>query len=108
VTYHPVARPGPDGQLAVHVLSERSATCIFRPGNLMDLRRGRVRGMVDEAVQAESCIPCHATIYGDAPAPAVCRGFYDAHGMRVWPLRWAAQLGRIVYIDPPSKEDTPA
>jgi hypothetical protein len=33
----------------VHVLAEQCATCIFRPGNLMELCPGRVRGMVAEA-----------------------------------------------------------
>ncbi|OIJ84534.1 hypothetical protein [Streptomyces colonosanans] len=36
-------------------------TCIFRPGNLMDLQPGRVADMVSQARQAEGHVVCHAT-----------------------------------------------
>lgn len=77
----------------VHVRAEMCETCIFRPGNLMRLGRGRVREMVDAAREAESCIPCHATLYGQAEHQAVCRGFYDRHPTQ--PLQVAARLGLI-------------
>lgn len=104
MAYHPVARADADGQLAVFVCARLCDTCVFRPGNLMDLHPGRLRGMIDQALAAESVIPCHATIYGDAPAPAVCRGYFDRYGTRPWPLRWAQHLGRIRYLEPPAKE----
>jgi hypothetical protein len=63
----------------VHVMAERCATCIFRPGNLMELRRGRVRRMVDDAKQRGSAIACHETILGQREQEAVCRGFYELH-----------------------------
>jgi len=63
----------------VHVQANRCATCIFRPGNLMRLERGRVRSMVDAAVAAEGTIPCHETTHGQREQEAVCRGFYDLH-----------------------------
>lgn len=96
---HQVARE--DG---VHVLSERCATCIFKPGNLMSLEPRRVRGMVDEAVANDSCIPCHSTIYDENIEPAICRGFWDAHRHRSWPLRLAEMTEKVVYDDPPIKE----
>lgn len=63
----------------MHVQAEMCATCIFRPGNKMQLRRGRVRAMVDEAKADDGTIPCHETIAGQRKQQAICRGFYDNH-----------------------------
>src|ERR1017187_5870798 len=46
----------------VHVCAEMCETCIFRPGNLMNLSEGRVESMVQEATKRDSCIPCHETL----------------------------------------------
>ena len=96
MTYIPVARE--DG---VHVLSDKCSTCIFRPGNLMDLQPGRVKGMVDAAIADDSCIPCHKTIYDENIEPSICRGFWDSYRHRSWPLRLAESLGRIIFDKPP-------
>jgi hypothetical protein len=56
----------------------------------MKLNPGRLRGMIDEALANEGCIPCHKTLDGDN---AVCRGFFDRY--RTWPLQVAERLGRI-------------
>lgn len=77
----------------VHVMAKRCSTCIFEPGNRMDLKRGRVKGMVDEATANESCIPCHKTLEGDQ---ACCRGFYDLHPTA--PLQIAGRLGLVVEV----------
>ena len=77
------------------LLQEKCSTCIFRPGNLMHLRPGRVRGMVDEALAAGLFITCHKTLpYGEHPeaGPAICRGFYDAHGLRSDAIELYGQL----------------
>jgi len=87
----------------VHVLAERCATCVFRPGNLMQLQPGRVRDMVDQAVADQSVIVCHATL--DTDANACCRGFWDAHRDRVQALQVAERLGVVAYQPPPPKED---
>ena len=75
----------------VHVLKSWCETCIFRPGNLMHLRPGRVEQMVKEAVRKESCITCHSTL--DTVCPAVCRGFFDRY--KTAPLQIAERLGYI-------------
>lgn len=103
--YYPVARADADGQLAVFVCARLCGTCVFRPGNLMMLNPGRLRGLIDQARAAESVIPCHHTLHGTRPAPAVCRGYFDRYAQLVWPLRFAVDQGRIRYIDPP-EEDT--
>jgi hypothetical protein len=79
----------------VYVCAKECATCIFRPGNLMQLRAGRVRQMVDDAKADESTIVCHKTLTGDN---AVCRGFYDRYPTQ--PLQIAERLGLVCEIDP--------
>jgi hypothetical protein len=90
---------GPYRDGRVHVLAEMCGTCIFRPGNLMDLRRGRVAQMVRDAKRNESCIPCHDTL--DGRERAVCRGFYDLHATA--PLQTAARLDLIAFDTPQKK-----
>lgn len=79
----------------VHVMAEKCATCIFRPGNPMHLAPGRVKQMVEDSVADGAGITCHSTLYGVAPQEATCRGFYDAHGERVGAFRLATRLGLI-------------
>lgn len=83
----------------VHVCAEMCPTCVFRPGNLMQLKRGRVRSMVDEAKRDDSAIICHSTLDGDN---AICRGFYDRHD--TLPLRLARLFKRVREVLPPRKD----
>lgn len=84
------------------VKREMCPTCIFRPGNLMSLRAGRVRDMVEEARAADSFIVCHDTIdydtreEGDVPGrdEAMCRGYLDA-GNYPQMLRIADRLNMV-------------
>lgn len=84
----------------VHVLSEMCATCIFRPGNLMHLRSGRVREMVDSARGDESTIVCHSTLEPGVD-DAACRGFFDRYPTST--LQIAERLGFVTFVDPPEK-----
>lgn len=84
----------------VHVMPAMCSTCIFRPGNLMTLQPGRVKGMVDEATANESVIPCHKTIHGQREQEAVCRGYYDAQVDRVHTLWLAAAMNIIEEVEP--------
>ena len=97
--YHPVARDG-----AVHVLSDMCSTCVFRPGNLMHLPPGHLKGMTRGAIDDQSCIPCHSTIRRDDVDPAICHGFYIRYASRIVALRLAHFLQIITYDDPPAKE----
>jgi len=81
----------------IHVCREMCSTCIFRPGNLMELRSGRVRGMVDEAKGNDGAIVCHKTLDGEEHA--VCRGFFERYPTT--PLQLADRLGLIEEVDPP-------
>lgn len=80
---------------ALHVQAEKCATCIFRPGNLMSLEKGRVEGMVAEAVQIAGVIPCHDTLGG---LENICRGFWDVHRNRVGLLQVAERMGLVVEV----------
>ena len=83
---------------AVHVMAERCATCIFRPGNLMSLNPGRVKSMVDMCLDDEAGagnIPCHETTYGQCSGEAICRGFWDGYADRQGMLTMATRLGLV-------------
>jgi hypothetical protein len=70
----------------------------------MMLRRGRVAGMVREALDADSAITCHSTLYRADVGPAVCRGFSDGPGRHVSPLQIADRLGMIEFDPVPEPE----
>jgi hypothetical protein len=89
-----------DGQ--VHVCSQLCVTCIFRPGNVMDLTRGRLRQLVSQALDIDGAIPCHKTVNRDDVEPAVCRGFFDAYGDSITALKLARLMGMIAEDDPPT------
>ena len=97
----------------VHVMSEKCSSCIFRPGNLMNLNEGRVEGMVADCLAEDTVIPCHQTIHGqDERGEAVCRGLFDVHHADITPLRIADALGMITFQQPkdtktPATKDTP-
>lgn len=61
-----------DGYL--HVRRAQCDTCVLRPGNLMQLRPGRVEEMVAAGPYA-----CHKTTHGQAAQEAICWGYWDAH-----------------------------
>lgn len=75
----------------VRVLTERCDTCIFRPGNLMQLQPGRVRDMVREIKKTDGCIPCHKTL--DFKEQAICRGQFET--VPTAPIQIAERLGCI-------------
>jgi hypothetical protein len=95
-----LADDGPYRDGRVHVLDRMCRTCVFRRGNPMRLRPGRLASMVREAISGGSAIVCHATL----PVPggrAVCLGFWRRHAAEVMALR-LAQAWRVVrFVRPP-------
>lgn len=83
---------GPATREGLRVCTEMCPDCVFRPGNLMHLRSGRLAGMVQAALDQDSCIPCHRTLDGQR---AVCRGFWDRHRHDTIMCRLGAVLGVI-------------
>lgn len=103
---HDVADPA---TATVRIGDARSGTCIFRPGNLMRLKPGRVQQMVRDAIASEGHIVCHSTL--GTEAPAICAGFaVHPHGSRAsLALRLvAAKVLRATLVDAPSTPKTPA
>jgi len=86
------------------LLTEQCSTCVFRPGNLMHLREGRLHDLVNENLRAGAALTCHQTLsYGEHPdfGEAVCRGFYDAVGPRSQIVRIVERLGGYDEVPPP-------
>jgi len=95
---------GPFHNNRVHVLTEKCATCVFRPGNLMRLAPGRLADLIATNVDAGSALQCHDTLpYGEHPTaePAICRGFWDSQRERVPVLRLAQMMDIVCEIPPP-------
>lgn len=89
------------------LLSERCATCIFHGGNRMRLQPGRVKQMVQDAVQGGGYITCHSTLPGagnpTGMQAAVCNGFYEGFGHLSNYLRICERLGGFTEVSPPQK-----
>jgi hypothetical protein len=83
------------------VFAERCGTCVFRPGNLLDLRPGRFKSVVDRNLEAGALLPCHETTHGQADREVMCRGFYDAYGEQVNVVRVMDRFadGRSEWLD---------
>lgn len=89
----------------VRLLSRQCASCIGRPGNLMQLKPGRLQDMVDSATAGEGYITCHQTLrYGANPhaGEALCRWFYDRYSTRFTQVM--SRLGAMREVDPPGEE----
>lgn len=61
------------------VMPEMCSTCIFRPGNLMRLREGRVEEMVADALAKDAHIICHSTLDRPRAQQQACAGFAARH-----------------------------
>ena len=80
----------------VHVMAIKCSTCIYRPGNLMQLNPGRKDSMEAEAVEGGGVIPCHKTLGG---GESICRGYFDTQKHNVGLLSVAERIGIITYTD---------
>jgi hypothetical protein len=81
----------------VRLCAQMCDTCIFRPGNLMRLRPGRLADLVRSARADHGHITCHDTLGDDVPG-AICRGYADAYPGEIMALRVAAMFGRVVEV----------
>jgi hypothetical protein len=64
------------------LLADRCSSCVFRPGNLMQLADGRLADLVAANRAEGTLLVCHQTLsYGPHPEQleALCRGFWDAY-----------------------------
>lgn len=90
------------------LLSEKCSTCVFRPGNLMNLRPGLLEELIKQNTGPNAQgLHCHQTLkYGAHPrfGLAFCRGFYDGFRDLVNFFRICKRLGGFTEVDPPSDE----
>lgn len=87
--------PPVDSRARVRLMADKCSTCVFRPGNKMDLEPGRLQGMIDSVRATDSYIPCHKTLGTGLPS-AICRGGHDAHEGAL--ARMADRLGGLVEV----------
>lgn len=79
-------------------MREQCSTCIFRPGNLMQLQPGRLKDMVETVQKKDGYVICHKTLDRGVPG-AVCRGSYDK--LFTTPIQLAERLGLVEWVEPP-------
>lgn len=84
----------------VHVLSEKCATCIFKPKE-RPVDGARVAGMVrDTKDEPGATVVCHHTLYNQEQENAICRGWYDRFAYMDPVLRLAQTMDRIKFQKP--------
>jgi len=61
------------------VMEERCDTCIFRPGNLMDLNKGRLADLIESTDEGDTNVICHKSrsVSGAIHTDAWCKGSVD-------------------------------
>lgn len=79
----------------VRVMAAPCSTCIFRPGNLMHLRPGRMADMTAQTDARDTNVVCHQTL--DQPVGAFCHGSVARRPGQV--VQIAQRLGYIVEVD---------
>lgn len=80
----------------MRVAVEQCSTCIFRPGNLMHLRPGRLAEMVAEVKATESYVPCHQTLDRPLRKRVICRGSFDRYKTLI--IQLAERMGFIEWV----------
>jgi hypothetical protein len=83
----------------LHIMAAQCSTCIFRPGNLMQLNRGRLRDMVESTARDDTNVICHQTL--DQPVGALCAGSVEQQPGQM--ARIAQRLNAVVLVEPEAK-----
>jgi hypothetical protein len=91
----------------VRLLARQCSTCVFRPGNLMHLKPGRLKALVEENRRRDSYLVCHQTLRdGEHPkaGEALCRGFYDLPDPTTF-IQIMSRLGAFREVEPSTGEE---
>lgn len=82
----------------VHIRLEMCDSCVFRPGNLMSLRSGGLKAIIDGNLELDVPLVCHQTldIHPDGGNEAVCRGFFERYPTT--PMELAERWGLIEWV----------
>jgi hypothetical protein len=87
----------------VHVLSEESGTCIFKPAH-RPVDGARVAELVRDTMDDPGAtVVCHSTLFHDDTDNAICRGWYDRLADRDPILLLARAMGVLAYDPVPEK-----
>jgi hypothetical protein len=90
------------------LMREMCATCVFRPGNPMHLRPGRLKQLIQSNTGPEAHgLICHKTLsYSENPhfGAAFCYGFFEKYGDLANFIRICKRLGGFTLVDPPGKD----
>lgn len=89
------AVPPIDAAGKLRIMAEKCSTCIFRPGNVMRLEPGRVKGMLVDVRANDSFVTCHKTLGTGGPG-AICAGSSEAHMGQV--ERIARRFGSVAFV----------
>lgn len=85
------------------LLTQSCTTCVFHPGNPMNLAPGRLKKLIDHNRSIGAGLTCHQTLsYSETGADrAFCRGFYDAYpDTQVFQIA-ERLMGGFTPVDPP-------
>jgi hypothetical protein len=79
------------------VFDEQCSSCIFRPGNPMRLREGRLREVVEANLREGAALICHQTTYEQRPelGEVVCAGWFTRYGSRTNVIQIMARLAAL-------------
>lgn len=80
----------------MQICEHQCSTCIFRPGNKMNLSPGRFADMVQSVKDDDGFVVCHKTL--DWDTGAICHGSFDR--IKTTPIQLAERLGYIRWVDP--------
>lgn len=90
------------------LLSEQCSTCVGRPGNLMYLRKGVLKDLIEKNTGPQALgLICHQTLeYGHHPdfGRALCRWFYDHYGHLANGIRLFERIGGFAEVDLPEED----
>lgn len=112
----PAEPPRPAGAAdpdAPAVAADLCRTCVFHPGNPLQLRPGRLAEVLDHNRDAGTMLVCHVTTYGQRPdlGEVLCRGYWNTHGAGAGVVQVWHRLGghfRAVDVDEPPGAPTGA
>jgi hypothetical protein len=87
--------PTLDAKSMLHVMREQCSTCIFRPGNKMQLREGRMRDLTQQTDMADGNVICHQTL--DQEVGALCAGSVERRPGQMF--RIAERTHGVLYVE---------
>ncbi|OLE24573.1 MAG: hypothetical protein AUG49_13030, partial [Catenulispora sp. 13_1_20CM_3_70_7] len=94
----------------LYLSSRKCHDCVFAPRDrCLDLGPGRLKEITDDLRGRDEFLLCHNSYAPLGPAgaqPAICRGFFDAHGTEATAIRLARMLGLLVEIEPAAGSTT--